>query len=157
MQKFIGWTCGFILMAMSATAMNISFHSSEKIDALLLLNVLSDDKNFNGPYQKVQQYWLPLIKNNPLALEGFNTWKNSATALCYLLSTEHSNNLDGLIKFLKNNTFIQLGSEKNIEAAYFPYIKTLQLNSNSLLKFLEFLQNQNFTNYWKTEIGRAHV
>jgi|GEM_PF-2617938 len=134
-----------------------SVEFSEKLDAAVFLNAISDDQRFNKGYAKIKKEWDEKIAADPEVLKVFQAWQGRGIQLAYLLSALPENGLeDTLAAFEKPESVIAVIREAFDEPAYqnvfddfqksFAQIKTwfLFLQKNAFIEFRKKASKQHF-------------
>lgn len=73
---------------------------SETLDAATLLNAISDEPRFNGPWAEVRARWRARFAADPAAEAALARWIGRGIQLAYLLSALHEDRLAGAVERL---------------------------------------------------------
>lgn len=144
------------------SAPDIAVKSSEKLDALFMLNLLAGDDPLLGgdprflKYEKVEEKWKPLLEAKAEAKEALAAWKGEAMPLAYILGEIGGDKLADLLTALAKPEEVLKAAEAGIDT---PELKKtfehLTKDHAKLVTFLRFLQDNDFSGFWTTGAAPA--
>ncbi len=124
--------------------------TSEKIDALLLLDALGSAHPQAGKYPMLDQVWMPQVEADAPAKAGYEAWKGHGIGLAYLFSDTGGETLADLIAALGKPEETLAAVEKSIdEPAYRRTFDLLKQNHAGLAAFLGLFAKGGWSEAWK--------
>ncbi|OFZ52295.1 MAG: hypothetical protein A2381_13605 [Bdellovibrionales bacterium RIFOXYB1_FULL_37_110] len=147
-----------IFLIFTSLANSSSFQAKKSIsnDAILLLNILSDNENFYSKYLDVKKYWEEKFLTDVEARNALNELKGNGVGLSYLLTYFLSDNLDDLISSLENfDQTISIIKNQFDEQVYFSTLQFLETHGEELKTYIKFLRKNNFSTYMDSQYGKA--
>ena len=131
-----------IFLIFTSLANSSSFQAKKSIsnDAILLLNILSDNENFYSKYLDVKKYWEEKFLTDVEARNALNELKGNGVGLSYLLTYFLSDNLDDLISSLENfDQTISIIKNQFDEQVYFSTLQFLETHGEELKTYIKFI------------------
>lgn len=147
--------CACAARAARAQGTSIPVKTSEKLEAILMLDALADgDDPAKSEYPKLKELIRPALDSDPQAKSGFDAWKGEGIHLCTLLVDVGGETLDGLVgAFAKPDEACALAEKGLDDPACRPTLDKLKKDSAHLLAFLNFLQKMPWGNFYQNQLA----
>ncbi|MBI3267966.1 MAG: PDZ domain-containing protein [Planctomycetes bacterium] len=131
-----------------AAAPGFQVKSSEKMEALLLLDALANLDPDLPDFPAARSYWFPLLDQEPAVRAAYDTWKGAGSVLCYLLA-DGGDSLSELVTALDTpEPLLKAIGEKLDEPNYRPVYEHLAADHAQLKSLLRFLLDKGFPKFF---------
>ncbi len=137
------------LVSVHSQTLKVNIESSIGLESLLTLNALANPADTT--FSEDQKYWTKLIEERIDVKDAFDFWKGNGIGLSYLFSCFPGPRINDIIDLLekKEDSFFHELEHRIAEQEYVEVFDKLKNNKESLLLYLKFLEQNNFSTYWR--------
>ncbi|MBI5211372.1 MAG: PDZ domain-containing protein [Elusimicrobia bacterium] len=144
------WTCWTAVQAAglpagSAAPASFEIGFSEKLDAAVFLNAISDDPRFSEPWRSVRKEWRAKFAADPAAAKALERWSGRGIQLAYLLSAIPEDSLAAVLKRFDDPKSLARDIRAGLdEPAYEGVLRDLEARPDEVRTILGFLAKSGF-------------